>query len=320
MDKLCTMFSVIIPIYNKAAYIEKSILSVLNQTYTDFELIIINDGSTDHSLALLLELQAEHNHSFIVLNQENKGVSSARNNGVKVSKNDYIAFLDADDWWDVSYLEEMNILIQSFPEAGVYGSSYFKVKNGKTIPAIIGVDTSLKMGLIDYFQTYINSPYMPLWTGSTVVKRTVFETENGFKKSLKMGEDFDLWVRIANKYPVAYLNKALAFYNQDVDLSGRAVGNRLYEPFEHMLFTNYDALQTNLSFHFLFEKLALYGLLPYYLEEKNKVEVSEILSKIEWNRHPFKYNLYYRLLPKYILLFWMNLLKFGVQIKLKLKQ
>jgi len=111
-----TMVSVIIPLFNKEVYIKKCIQSVLAQTYSNFELIIVNDGSTDGSLLKVLEF-VDSRISF--LTQENSGVSIARNNGVSVSKHDYIAFLDADDWWEPTFLEEMKALVETFPDAGI---------------------------------------------------------------------------------------------------------------------------------------------------------------------------------------------------------
>ena len=312
------MFSVIIPLYNKAAYIEKAIRSVLNQTYQEFELIIVDDGSTDESLKI-----AKNVMSFLspplggwgVTHQQNQGVSTARNNGVKAAKYDYIAFLDADDWWEPTYLEEMKQLILDFPQAGIYGSSYYKVKNGRFIPANIGVDAGFERGEINYFKAYSKTFWMPLTSISVVIKKTVFNSENGFKPMLKLGEDFDLWVRIAMKHTVALVNKPLAFYNQDVESVNRAVGLKLYEPSQNMLFIDYSDFREDADFRYLFERLSVYSLLPYYLTRKNKAKVDAILSEIDWNKHEFKYRIYYKICPKWVVIFWFKFLKIASQIK-----
>ena len=302
------MFSVIIPLYNKAPYIAKALQSVLDQTFSSFEIIIVNDGSTDNSLGVV---KTFIDSRIRILDQINSGVSIARNNGVKHAKNEYIAFLDADDWWDKMFLYEMKSLILKFEDAAMYGASYYKVKNGKYIPAKIGVDKNLEKGYINYFEVYAKTLWMPIWTGAVVLKKSVFEEMNGFKPQLKLGEDFDLWVRIALKYPVVFLNKVLAFYNQDVELQNRAVEGKLYEPSEHMLFSDYSENQLNPDFQYLYEVLAVYALLPYYLAGKNKKEVETILSRINWTQHSFKYRLYYRILPQFILKLWMKVMKFG---------
>jgi len=313
------LFSVIIPLYNKAAYIERAMQSVLSQTFQEFELIVVDDGSTDNPFAQLSVNAPEIHKKVRVIQQQNQGVSTARNNGVKLAKYDYIAFLDADDSWEPTYLEEMNGLIAAYPKAGIYGSSYFIVKNGKKRIAPIGLDAKIESGLIYYCQVYSKTLCMPLWTGATIIRKPIFDLENGFNPRLKLGEDFDLWIRVATKYPVAFLNKPLANYHQDVDLSNRAIGEKLYEPHEHLLFTDYTGFNNNPDFVYLYERLALYGLLPYYLKGKNKKEVEVILAQIHWDQHELKYRLYYLMLPKGIVRAWFILLKFGSVLKKKMK-
>jgi glycosyltransferase involved in cell wall biosynthesis len=315
------VFSIIIPLYNKAPYIAKAIQSVASQTFQEFELIVIDDGSKDCPLPpeggnLKQRLSfIENCEDFVkkvrIIKQENQGVSNTRNNGVKLAKYDYIAFLDADDWWEPTFLEEMKVLIDTFPEAGIYGSGYYKVRNGAFIPAKIGVPASFNIGYIDYFKVYASTMWMPLWTGAVVIPKTIYEEFNGFKPELKMGEDFHLWVRIAAKYKVAFVNKQLSNYNQDVDIANRAVDEKLYMPHEHMLFADYGDLMQVADFRSLYEVLAVYGLMPYYLAKKNKPEVEKIISTIHWENHSFKYRLYYRILPRIVVVWWYKMLKLG---------
>jgi len=250
-----------------------------------------------------------------IIEQQNKGVSVARNNGVKIAKYDYIAFLDADDSWEPTYLEEMKTLIEAYPDAVIFGSGYYLVKNGQKRKAPVGVESDFEKGIINYCQVYAKTLCMPLWTGATIIRKTIFESEKGFKPNLKLGEDFDLWIRVAMKYPLAFLNKQLANYNQDVELSGRAIDEKLYEPYEHMLFSNYGELNKDIDFRYLYERLAVYGLLPYYLSGKNKKETDAILSGINWKQHAFKYRLYYRILPKALVRIWMKFMKVGSRVK-----
>jgi len=312
------MFSVIIPLYNKAPYICKAIESVFAQTYNDFELIIVDDGSADDSLEVVRSVLRKLDIGKVrvkIVEQANQGVSVARNNGVKQAQYDYIAFLDADDWWDSSYLEEMSMLIELYANAGIYSSSYFKVKDGNYTPANIGVESGFKLGIINYFQTYARTMYQPVWTGSVIVKKTLFSELQGFKPALKLGEDFDLWVRIAMKYPVVFLNKPLAYYNQDVEQENRAIGDKLYQPEEHMLFSDYSQYRQNKDFLYLFETLALYGLLPYYIANKNINNVKAVLKTINWKAHPLKYRLYYRILPRLVVKFWFGIIKLASRLK-----
>ena len=313
------MFSIIIPLYNKAPYIQNALNSIINQSFKDFEVIIIDDGSTDDGVLKVNEFFQRESTPFTdwrLISQQNKGVSSARNYGVSLAKFEFIAFLDADDWWATDYLLNMKGLIDSYPEAGIYGSSYYKVKNNLNIPASIGVDKGFTNGLINYFKVYANTLWMPLWTGATIIKKSAFIELNGFKASLKLGEDFDLWSRVAIFYPVAFLNKPLAYYNQDVDFKTRAVGTRLYESQEHILFTNYsEQLMGNTDFVYLFERLALYGLLPYYAYKKNLAEVKLILKSIDWRRHELKYFIFYRFFSPLMLKYWIFLNSLGSKLK-----
>lgn len=310
------MFSVIIPLYNKAPYIAKAIESVLGQTYRDFEVIVIDDGSTDQSLEVAKTFE---NKSITIISQPNSGVSTARNNGVKIAKHPYICFLDADDWWHPTFLEDMKQLITDFPDAGIYGSGYYIVKNGKERIAPIGVPQGFERGIIDYCEVYAKTLCMPLTSISVVIPKHIFDEEKGFKSQLKFGEDFDLWIRIALKHQVILINKPLAYYNQDVDVNNRAIGSRFYKPEEHMLFSNYGDFMHNEGFRFLFERLALYGLLSYYLNDVNKLEVYQILSEINWNKHEHKYLLYYKKFPRWAVKVWFKIIKKLSIIKNRIK-
>ena len=154
---------------------------MLAQTLTDYELIVMDDGSRDDSYDIALKA-TKGNANSRVYKQENAGVSMARNNGVAVSKGDYLCFLDADDWWDSHFLEEMSKLIDAFPEAGIYGTNYIIVNDTrhKTRVASVGVDVGFEKGYIDYFHVFAKTMYMPLWTGAVCVPRPVFELSKGF--------------------------------------------------------------------------------------------------------------------------------------------
>lgn len=284
-------FSVIIPLYNKAPYVTKAIGSVFTQTFTDYELIIVDDGSRDDSFAVALKAIEGHGNCHIY-KQKNAGVSMARNNGVAISRGDYLCFLDADDWWDTQFLEAMSRLIADFPEAGIYGTNYTIVNETKrkTRVAQIGVEDGFERGYINYCQAYAKTMYMPLWTGAVCMPRIVFDEMGGFPKGIKLGEDFLLWIHIALKYKVAFINKPLSFYNQDVDAVNRGVG-KLHNPEEHMLW-NVDFLaeeeKTNPDYKQLIDNLRTYGLLPYYLSKEYHEAAQQELKKVDWSRQRAK--------------------------------
>jgi len=311
------VFSVIIPLYNKAAYIERAIQSVLSQTFQKFELIVVDDGSTDDPFAQLsvisqqLSVDVPEIYKKIrVFQQQNQGVSTARNNGVKLAKYDYIAFLDADDSWETTYLEEMKGLIATYPNAGIYGSSYFIVKNGKKRIAPIGVEKNFDRGLINYCQVYSKTLCMPLWTGATIIRKSIFDLENGFNPRLKLGEDFDLWIRVAIKHSVAFLNKPLANYNQDVEEVFRGVvQNKIYIPETHFIF-NLDYLSeyelTNSDLKELLDLLRVYTLERYRLKQAYTTLVKKEIDKVDFSQQRLMVKLLY-FLPVPLLLVWYYL-------------
>lgn len=284
-------FSVIIPLYNKAPYVAKAIQSVLVQTFTDYELVIVDDGSKDDS-AEIAEKVIDGQLNCRLIKQENAGVSMARNNGVAVSQGDYLCFLDADDWWEPTFLEEMSKLIEEYPDAGIYGANYTIVNETKrkTRIAKIGVEDGFERGYVDYCQAYAKTMYMPLTSISVAIPRNVFEEMHGFPKGIKLGEDFLLWIHITLKYKVAFLNKPLAFYNQDVDVANRSVG-KLHKPEEHMLWnlTDFEPLETtDIDYKTLIDSLRVYALMPYYLSRQYHKAAETELKKVCWSQQPNK--------------------------------
>ena len=294
-------FSVIIPLYNKAPYVAKAINSVLAQTYKDFELIVVDDGSEDNS-ANIAEQTIEGKVNCRLLRQENLGVSVARNNGVASSCGDYLCFLDADDWWEPAFLEEMSELIKEFPDAGIYGTNYTIVNETKhkTRVAKIGVNEGFKKGYINYCKVYVLTMYMPLTSISVALPRSVFDEAGGFPKGIALGEDFMLWIRIALKYKVAFLNKPLAYYNQDVDVTNRGT-NHLQRPEAHMLW-NLGFLdeeeKTNPDYKKLIDKLRVDGLFCHYLTPEYHELAKKELLKVDWDKQSDKVRRqYHRPLP-----------------------
>lgn len=284
-------FSVIIPLYNKAPYVAKAISSVLSQSFADFELIIVDDGSKDDSVRMAEKAIEGRDHCQLI-RQENAGVSMARNNGVALSHGDYLCFLDADDWWEATFLEEMSKLIEEFPDAGIYGTNYTIVNETKrkTRVSSVGVELGFEKGYINYCHVYARTMYMPLWTGAVSIPRYVFDEMHGFPKGISLGEDFLLWIRIALKYKVAFLNRPLAFYNQDVEVINRGTG-RLYEPHCNM-FWNMDFMaeeeRNNSDCKLLADNLRTYGLYPYFLSKKYHEYARKELDKVDWSRQPEK--------------------------------
>lgn len=310
-------FSVIIPLYNKAPYVRKAIQSVLAQTFTDFELVVVDDGSKDDSAEIATEAIGSYPNCRLI-KQENAGVSMARNNGVAVSQGEYFCFLDADDWWEPSFLEEMSQLIADFPEAGIYGTNYTIVNETKrkTRVAKIGVEEGFKRGYINYCQAYAKTMYMPLWTGAVCVPRKVFDEMHGFRQGVQLGEDFLLWIHVALQYKVVLLNKPLAYYNQDAEAANRGVGH-LHKPNEHMLWNLADlepVEQSNDDYKNLVDTLRVSALMPYYLSKEYRQAALSELNKVDWERQPEKTKREYKR-PIGLLKLKYSLLKVGSTFK-----
>ena len=231
LEKVKMKFSVIIPLYNKAPYVRKALETVCAQTYRDYEIIVINDGSTDNSAVVADEyLKSTDGIDSQIISQQNAGVSAARNNGVAQASGDYIAFLDADDWWEPTYLEKMAKLIEDYPEAGLYASNYYYHKDGQNI-----IKVDIPTGYFNYPKEYFKNFAMPVWTGATMIPRNVYNAMGGFPLGIKLGEDFLLWAKIALYYKVAFWNEPLAYYNNTLPPNYRATYN-LHAPEHHMLF------------------------------------------------------------------------------------
>ncbi|MDY0278651.1 MAG: glycosyltransferase family A protein [Acholeplasma sp.] len=196
--------SVIIPLYNKEKYIAKAIESVLCQTYTEFELIVVNDGSTDRSEQIVRDFDDQRIRFYT---KENGGVSSARNFGIEKAKFEYIAFLDGDDWWDLDFLSTMVALTRKCPEAGLYGGQYVQV-NSKNETIKLDRFPPISDG---YFK--LHEYLFAIWSSSIVVRKHVFKVTGGFDENLTHGEDLDMWIRVGLKFEICYTNKVVAYYN-----------------------------------------------------------------------------------------------------------
>lgn len=206
------MISVIIPLYNKEKRITQTLRSVLSQTYNDFEIVIVDDGSTDGSVA---EVEKFHDSRIRLIRQENAGVSAARNRGVKEARGKYVAFIDADDEWKPEYLEYQYQLTLDFPECKVFASNYvFCDVQGVVSPTILNKlpfkgETGL---LVNYFEVAAAS-HPPIWTSAVMIDRETFLETSGFPVGIKSGEDLLTWARLACRYKIAFSKKVCATYN-----------------------------------------------------------------------------------------------------------
>ena len=227
---MTAFFSIIIPLYNKEHFITDTINSALNQDFKAFEIIVVNDGSTDKSLE---KVKAIGDPRIQVFSIENSGVSAARNFGIKKANSEYIVFLDADDLWEENHLSNLHELLKTFPDCGLYATAYSKKQENKILKVKYHQipNSPNWMGIIsDYFDA---SKFNTIaWTSAVMVPRIILENLNGFdeKITLGAGEDTDLWIRIALRHPVAFYNSATAIHNLHADnrLSNSHTSQRVY--------------------------------------------------------------------------------------------
>lgn len=228
--------SVIVPVYKVEKYLPECIESVLAQTFTDFELILVDDGSPDNS-GKICDAYAARDPRIRVFHKENGGVSSARNLGIKHARSELLSFLDSDDSWAPSFLEKMENLMKKFPEAG-YGVCAYAISEGvymsELIPKPLKGFSDGDFGVFDLFD-YIENQYKSFWlgnllyfpvcTGTVIMRRATCLRHGCFSENFVEGEDWKLWFESALTTPVAFLNEILLFYRKANDDSYKPRGS-----------------------------------------------------------------------------------------------
>jgi glycosyltransferase involved in cell wall biosynthesis len=239
--------SVIIPLYNRGEYIKRAIDSVFRQTCQNFEIIVVDGHSTDEGPAIVKNF---HDPRIIFVEQEGQGVSAARNQGVDRAKNDFIAFLDADDEWSCRHLEVLVKLREKFPEAGLFVTAYVTVSNTMESRKVIlqqnfkSIPPPQWEGLIpNFFQSGIYD--IPFTTSCVGMTKNLFIEAGGFPLGVQWGEDKDLWFRIALKYRIAFSWNGETIWHQEA--SNRISNSLNFIPYERepVVTQALDALKSN---------------------------------------------------------------------------
>lgn len=194
------LISIILPTYNRKVFLERCIQSVLDQTYSNFELIIIDDGSTDGTAELVRQFSDPRLKYYWKENQ--KFPSIARNFGVKQAKSEWIAFIDSDDTWERNKLEIQLSSLNLNPKAAL-------------ISTLISIDNKLIKNhrtrhSYDYFNDLLWRNF--IFTSTVLLKKSIFNEFEGFDQSLQIAEDYDLWLKISAKYPVMIIDQPTARY------------------------------------------------------------------------------------------------------------
>ena len=208
------MFSVIIPAYNSEKFIEKSITSVLKQIYTDFELIIVDDGSTDGT-RYIVEQFVDERIQYVY--QENGGVSAARDTGILKSSGEYVCFLDSDDEWKSNHLEVLCDLIRMYSNCGIFITGYdIRLNNGNIVHRSQDMFKNIPNDNLtsdNGYDVLINHGYF-CHNNTICCRREVFNKVGLFMVGVKNGEDDDMWYRIFAYYSVAISKKATTIYDR----------------------------------------------------------------------------------------------------------
>jgi len=203
--------SVVMPLYNKEQELAATLASVLNQTFSDFELLVINDGSTDRSVQIV---QGFDDNRIFLFDQENAGVSAARNRGVAEAKSELIVFIDADDLWHPDFLSTIVGLRDDYPQAKWFATGYEIVhpETGRTFSALRGPAQNFQRGILpDYFVVAVCSD-PPVCSSATAVMREAITAIDGFPLGIGSGEDLLTWARLAVRFPLAYEARNLAIF------------------------------------------------------------------------------------------------------------
>ncbi|WP_285815951.1 glycosyltransferase family 2 protein [Thomasclavelia cocleata] len=213
------LFSIIIPLYNKAEWIEKTIECVLSQVEKNYEIIIIDDGSSDGSDKIVKNITDDR---IRFIRQKNQGVSVARNNGIMAANGKYVSFLDADDLWESDYLSVTRELFKKYPKAKIACPSY-KVRYNKkeVIPTWRNVSTTEDCILSNFLETAKSKFWIVNSSCITIERKVLLEMEKIFPVGETVYEDFDLWIRLGVRYPIAHSNKVCSTYNRMTDTNAR---------------------------------------------------------------------------------------------------
>jgi glycosyltransferase involved in cell wall biosynthesis len=205
-----SFFTIIIPLYNKEKYIKNAIESVLDQTFTDFEILVIDDFSSDKSATIASKFESEKVQ--LIYHEKNLGLSATRNTGINKANSNYITFLDADDLWKPTFLESIFHLIQNFPEARIFGTNYEEVwdeviKNPHNGSEILPIDFT---GYINFFK--INVKQGIYNHGSVCFHKEVFEKIGFYNEKISFSEDLDFNIRANYNFKLAYTNSVQMRY------------------------------------------------------------------------------------------------------------
>jgi len=231
--------SVVIPLYNKGPYIARALNSVLAQTFQDFEVIVVDDGSTDSGAEVVRRFDDPR---IRLIQQENRGVSAARNRGIEAARAELVAFLDADDEWLPGFVETIVRLRALFPNAGLYGTAYelrypSELYSPKSKGQRIYRKDEGERLISSYFGALIEFEAVIFNSSSFAAPKEILMEAGGYPLDVKWSEDSTLWGIIALRFPVAYSPEVCSIYYQYTANNSNRIVSELENPFLQYLST-----------------------------------------------------------------------------------
>jgi glycosyltransferase involved in cell wall biosynthesis len=303
-------FTVIIPLYNKEKYIENAIKSVLNQTFTDFNLVIVNDCSTDKSVEIASKYISDTVE--IIHHKKNAGLAAARNSGIKNSNSNYITYLDADDLWKPTFLESIFQLIQNFPEARIFGTNYEEIwgaviKNPLNGSEILPIDFT---GYINFFK--INVKQGIYTHGSVCFHKEVFEKIGYYNEDIGFSEDLDFNIRANYNFKLAYDNSVQMSYFMQTEnqLTQSSLLNKTIPDFD--TYENWAKTNSDLKKYLDFERYVL----GKRLKKNNDLRWKKMIANIDSKNLNWKQNVLLKM-PRFVLNLLDKLKSFLLKLGIK---
>ena len=274
--------SVVIPSYNRKDFLKRSIDSAINQTKKPLEIIVVDDGSTDGT-----ETMIKSDYDFVkFIKQKNKGVSAARNIGIKVSIGEWICFLDSDDEWKKDKLEKQINAMKSNPSYKFFHSNEIWIKNGLRI----NQKKKHKKYGGDIFDKCLDM--CRISPSSVMINKTVFDEVGNFNEDLVVCEDYELWLRICDKYRVFFIDEPLIIkyggHQGQLSYSIESIENHRIKALEHLILGNLNRKNKRHAIQMLLSKLNIY--LKGLVKRRKNDEIVVYEEKIKvWNKFSIEY-------------------------------
>ena len=274
--------SVVIPSYNRKEFLKRSIDSVINQTKKPLEIIVVDDGSTDGT-----ETMIKSDYDFVkFIKQKNKGVSAARNIGIKVSIGEWICFLDSDDEWKKDKLEKQINAMKSNPGYKFFHSNEIWIKNGLRI----NQKKKHKKYGGDIFDKCLDM--CRISPSSVMIDKTVFDEVGNFNEDLVVCEDYELWLRICDKYRVFFIDEPLIIkyggHQGQLSYSIESIENHRIKALEYLILENLNRKNKRHAIQMLLSKLNIY--LKGLVKRRKNDEIVVYEEKIKvWNKFRIEY-------------------------------